>query len=215
MINQSVKNDWTLSSMPPEKNGDVGAFFAKCVKDGDEEKIRLGLEDRWKYNHKMFRGNHWDTAGISKDPKKLTMNLLFANIQRTIANLTAKKPTVEAIESSSETEENSKDRVLTAWLRKWWGDTKQGLSMDDTATQMELYGTTIDKYFFNGKQPDVAVVDPFAFGKAPGVYDTIQDCPYLYHKAVMRIDEIEASYGLEAGTINADDVYSIMGEDRQ
>ncbi|MCK5849605.1 MAG: hypothetical protein KAH23_01725 [Kiritimatiellae bacterium] len=214
MINQSVKNDWTLSSIPEEGNPDVGAFFAKCVKDGDDEKVRLGLEDRWKYNHKMFRGNHWDSTGI-KDPKKLTMNLLFANIQRTIANLTAKQPVVEAIEESSEKSEHSKDRVLTAWLRKWWSDTEQGLSMDDTATQMELYGTTIDKYFFNGKTSDTAVIDPFAFGKAPGVYDTIQECPYVYHKAVMRVDEIESKYGLERGTISSDDVYSIMGEDRQ
>lgn len=216
MINQTY-NKWNLSTLPPKDDKDVGPFFAKLVKDGDNEKIRLGLEDRWKYNHRMFRGDHWGNGGglSRKNLKKFSLNLIFANIQRTVANLTAKQPTVEAVETGGPEDGVSYDKILTAWLHKWWSDSLQEDTIVDLAYNMELYGAGIDKYIYRKNTAGSIVVDQFAFGKAPGVYDSIQDCPYVYHKVVMRLDEIEELYGLEEGTVKADDVYSIMGEDRE
>ena len=209
---------WSLSDLPPAEDKDVGPVFAKLVKEGDDEKIRLGLEDRWRYNHRMFRGDHWGTNNhaTKKSLKKFSLNLLFANIQRTVANLTAKQPVVEAVETGGGSAgEPEYDKILTSWLHKWWMDTSQEDSIVDLTGEMELYGCGIDKYLLRGDHPDTAVVDPFAFGKAPGVYDDIQDCPYVYHRVVQRVDEIEKKYGLESGTVQADDVYTIMAEDRE
>jgi len=142
---------YSLSDLPKKENkGEVGMFIHKLVMLGDREKIRLGLEDRWKYNHRMFRGNHWGESSRAHSSKNLTLNLLFANIQRTAANLTAKEPVVEAIESGNDAGvDDDAGRILTAWLRKWWDDTKQPDSMVDSAQQMEVYGPTIEKAFFN------------------------------------------------------------------
>lgn len=210
-----MEEKWTLSNLPPEGHKDLGEFIHEKVEDGEDEKVRLGLKDRWRYNHRMFRGDHWDeTNAPKKNVRRLTMNLLFANIQRTIANLTARQPVVEAIEVGDSTQGPASDKILTAWLYKWWADTNQADSMLDTGHQMEIYGSTIEKYIFNGKYPDVAVLDPFSFGKAPGVFDDIHDAPYLYHKATMRLDEVEAHYGLEEGTVSAEETYVTLGEDR-
>lgn len=209
-------SDWNLSNLPPAGHDDVGAYFYQKVKEGDDEKIRLGLEERWRYNHQMFRGDHWGDKGIPKTSlKRLTMNLMFANIQRTVANLVAKQPNVEAIEVGDETNGPRSDKVLTAWLDKWWKDTNQADSMLDTTHEMETYGCTIEKHIMDDNLPDVAVIDPFAFGKAPGVFDDLNDCPYMYHKTVMRCSEIEEFYGLEEGTVTPDETYTEMGEDRE
>lgn len=211
-----TKGDWSISDMPPPDNEDVGVFFHNLYMLGESDKERLGLLDRWRYNHKMFRGDHWDDVGVKAKSTKLSMNLIFANLQRTVANLTAKQPVVEATEVGNEMgQDDSTDKDLTAWLKKWWSDTGQGDSLIDSANQMELYGPTIEKAVLRERMPDTVVVDPFAFGKAPGVYDDIQDCPYVYHLAVMRTDEIEQAYGLEKGDVEPDDVYTIMGEDRE
>lgn len=208
--------DWSLSNLPPEGNKDVGKFFNEKVDEGDSDKVRLGLEERWHYNHMMFRGDHWNSGGHLKfNEKHLTMNLLFANIQRTIANLTAKQPTVEAIEVGEPGLSDKSDKVLTAWLYKWWNETNQGDSIVDSAHQMELYGPTIEKYFLGSSHSDTAVIDPFAFGKCPGVFDDIQDAPYVYHKAVMRTEEIEHMYDLEKGSVSSDETYTEMGEGRE
>ena len=206
---------WSLTNLPPKGEKEVGKFFHFKVMEGDAEKTRLGLEDRWRYNHRMFRGDHWgEGMAAKKNLSHLTMNMLFANIQRTIANLTAKQPVVEAIEVGDEYNTGKTDKVLTAWLHKWWVDTNQGDSMVDTAHQMEIYGPTIEKYIYNGIA-DTVVIDPFAFGKAPGVFDDIQDAPYIYHKVLMRTDEVEEFYGLEPGEVKADEVYTELGEDRE
>lgn len=208
-------NNWTLSNLPPKGHADVGEYFAQKVREGEDEKHRLGLYDRWLFNHRMFRGDHWDERGAPRTSlKKITMNLLFANIQRTVANLTAKQPLVEAIEIGGDAG-HSTDKVLTAWLKKWWNDTNQSDTLLDSAHEMEIYGPTIEKAIYNGRYPDITVIDPFAFGKAPGVFDDIQDAPYLYHKAIMRCDEVERLYGLEEGSVNADEIYTEMGEVRE
>lgn len=211
---------WTLSNLPPEGHKDLGEFIHLKVEGGEDEKVRLGLKDRWRYNHRMFRGDHWGETNApktqySKQTRHLTMNLLFANIQRTIANLTAKQPVVEAIETGNETEGPTTDKILTSWLYKWWTDTDQSDSMLDSGHQMEIYGATIEKYILDDKYPDVAILDPFSFGKAPGVFDDIQNAPFLYHRATMRIDEIESFYGLKPGTVQTEETYVTLGEDRE
>jgi hypothetical protein len=223
---QRTKEEWSLSKLPPVGHEDVGAFFHNLFLIGEADKERLGLPDRWRFNHRMFRGDHFDegsraTPGLSRKSasKRLVLNMTFANLQRTVANLTAKEPTVEAFEvgkdvGTSQAEGELSDKDLTAWLKKWWSDTDQDDSLVDSAQGMEIYGPTIEKAISGGK-PDVAVIDPFAFGKAPGVYASIQDSPYLYHIGVMTCDAIEAAYGLEPGTVEPDDVYSTLAEDRE
>lgn len=217
---RATKEEWSVSDMPPPGHDDVGPFFYNLYQLGEADKERLNLPDRWRYNHRMFRGDHWGSkngaAGPQAKSTKLSMNLIFANLQRTVANLTAKQPVVEAIEVGNERgEDDSADKDLTAWLKKWWSDTDQGDALVDSANQMELYGPTIEKSILRDGRPTTVVIDPFAFGKAPGVYDDIQDSPFVYHLGVLRVDEIEKAYDLEKGTIEADDVYTIMGEDRE
>lgn len=215
---KTTKGDWTISNPPPTGDDDVGPFFYNLYLLGEADKDRLGLPERWRYNHRMFRGDHWNTNNIGGrvSGNKIAMNLIFANIQRTVANLTAKQPVVEAVEVGNERgDSNESDQDLTAWLKKWWSDTDQGDLLVDSANQMELYGPTIEKAVMQEGRPGTVVIDPFAFGKAPGVFDDVQDCPFLYHIDVMRCDEIEQSYGLEPGTVEADDVYSTVGEDRE
>ncbi len=217
---QQPREDWSLSDMPPEGHDDVGAFFYNAVQLGEADKANLELPDRWRFNHRMFRGDHWGVSGAKgrqrAKAQRLVLNMTFANIQRTVANLTAKQPVVEAVEVGNQRgEEDNADKDLTAWLKKWWQETEQGDSLVDAANQMEIYGPAIEKYVYSGGKPDTVVIDPFAFGIAPGIWEDLQNAPFVYHFSVMRTDAIEAKYGLEKGEVEADDVYSILGEDRQ
>lgn len=209
---------WTLTNPPPEGHPDVAAFAYNLFLAGEAEKARLKLPDRWFQNHKLFRGQHWQDNNKGKGtPTRISLGLIFGNIQRTVANLTAKKPVVEAVEIGAERGRGGDvDRDLTSWLKAWWGETEQGQSLVDSAQNMETYGVTVEKAILNAKEePDTAVIDPYQFGKAPGVFADIQDCPYVYHMAAFRTDALEEQYGLKEGEVEADDTYSILGEDRE
>ena len=203
-----------LSHLPKEKDKGAGLFFAELVTKGDEDKELRGLTDRWYYNHQMYRGIHWGVGNIKTKIRKMVMNLTFANIQRTVANLTAKEPTVRASVSRGEAASDV-ERVMSAWCHKWWNDTDQTDTLVDSATEMEIYGTTIEKAFLCNGVCDIAVVDPFAFGIAPGVYDTIQNAPYVYHKASLRKDQVEKQYGVSLENNAGSDPYDKLGEKRQ
>lgn len=210
-------DDWTLSNIPPQGHGDVGPFGYDLWRLGESDKVRLNLPDRWMGNHRLWRGEHWPRQSFGKQKRdRVMLNLVFANIQRTVANLTAKQPVVEAVEVDAEPNADDMAAVLSERLRSWWSTTEQPQTLVNSAQAMEIYGVTIEKMVWSPRlqRAETVVVDPFAFGIAPGYYDDINDAPYLYHSYPMRCDEIEAMYDLKKGSVEADDVYSVLGEER-
>ncbi len=208
------KKPFSLNNLPPAGHKDVGMFFYKLFQDGYKEKQRLGLDERFIENHRVFRCAKDPLDNIpGKSKYKFPINLFFANVTRTVANITARSPVAEVVIVDGK--EDDSDVTLTSKLKTWWNETEQNVSLARSIQNMEVYGITIEKavYNRNKKHHDTVVIDPFAFVPAPGYYEELNDAPYLCHLSDDTVDNIESFYGVDG--VESDDVYSILGEQRE
>lgn len=213
-----INTDWTPTNPPPEGHPDVGQWAYGLFSMANEEKERLGLPDRWYENYRLFRGDHWAKARrpwtLSQDRDKLSINLFFANVMRTVANLTGRNPTVE-IHALDEAGMGEIETLMNTEIERWWNVTEQAGVLSGSAQVMEVYGTTIEKHVLDADTLDsgTVLVDPFAWFPAPGIYVDIQDMPYMAHAYPMPCDAAERTFGV-LGVV-PDDTYSLLGEDRE
>ncbi len=201
-------------NLPPEGDLDVGMFAYFLFYEAWQEKERLELPARWKHNHRLYRGDHWKDTIRSQDNRfHTTVNLYFANVNRTVANVTARKPVAEVISVDGVKDEI--DKIFSEKLYKWYQETEQQDLLGTSALNMENYGITIEKgiYNYSKRRPEVIVVDPYAFFPAPGNYDDLDDCPYIVHAYPVPVETIERLFNVVG--VEAEDVVSIMGEDRE
>lgn len=205
--------DYNLESPPPADHPDLGTWIWQLFEASYAWKEHLGLMDRWVSNYRLFRGNHWgDKKRRSKN--KLSINLYFANVQRTVANITAKNPVAEVVDMDGH--EDNADQVLSAKLRKWWHETEQQATLATTCQNNEVYGLTVEKHGWSSakKHPFVAITDVYAFFPAPNCPQDLQDAPYLIHAYPMDVNKIESTF--DAQDVSAEDVRTILGsEDRE
>lgn len=206
-------NEYTLSNPPPKDHPDLGKWVWGLFEASFSEKERLGLMDRWKSNYRLFRGNHWgEQARGNKD--KITVNLYFANVQRTVANITAKNPVAEVIDLDGN--EDAADQVLTLKMKKWWNETEQQAQLCKSSLNNENYGVTVEKAVWDSSKKRFipVVMDPYSYFPAPGYYDDNQDMPYEIHAFAVPVYQIEKTFGVK--DITEDDVRTILGtEDRE
>ena len=136
-------SDYSLEHPPPADHPELGKWVWELFESAYSEKERLGLMDRWVSNYKLFRGNHWgEKKRNSAD--HISVNLYFANIQRTVANITAKNPVVEVVDLDGI--EDEADQVLSAKMRKYWHESEQQAILSKTCLNNEIYGITVEKH---------------------------------------------------------------------
>lgn len=206
-------SEYTLSNPPPKDHKDLAKWVWGLFEDSFSEKERLGLMERWKSNYRLYRGNHWgEKARTNKD--KVTINLYFANVQRTVANITAKNPVAEVIDLDGN--QDQADQVLTMKMKKWWNETEQQAQLCKSSLNNENYGITVEKAVWDStkKQFSAVIMDPYSYFPAPGYYDDPQDMPYEIHAFAVPVYEIQETFGVD--DITTDDVRTILGrEDRE
>ena len=209
---------YNIANLPPDTEIDsVGKFGQLLFEDSQREKERQGLPHKWLHSYSMYRGDHWQKARNlrKKSKSKVTVNLFFTNVTRTVSNVTARRPMAEVVDLESG--DDNAGSILTARSRKWWKDTKQQGKLKETALKMEKYGITVEHPVWIGKKSDcdIIVMDCFACFPAPGNWKNFdEDCPYFCKAFAATCDMLEKQYGLEPGTIKPDEVYSTMGESR-
>jgi len=206
---------YSLYDPPPEKHPDIGTWVWRYFEASWNEKEKLGLRSRWQDTYRLFRGNHW---GILKQRKKnaLSINLFFANVNRTVANITAQNPMVQVVDLDGS--QDHSDQVLSASLKKWWHETKQQSKLSRTSLQNEIQGITTEKFYWNKgrKIPDSLLVDGYSFFPADGYYEDAQEMPYCCHAISMDIESVEKIYGIEKDLIHSEDVENLLGiEERE
>ncbi len=200
-----------MTNPPPEGDPDVASFVWELFETARDERERLGMPDRWRLNYDLYRGKHFSQK---RNNQMVELNLFFANVERTRANITARNPVFEVVDMDGQ--EDEADRALTSYGKKWWKDTKQKKKLSSTALNMEIYGATIEKPYWNArlKKGDVAVLDPYSFFPAPGYFEDIsRDAPYVCHAYPDQTEAIEQMYGVKG--VKPSDVYSLLGEDRE
>jgi hypothetical protein len=223
---------WSLSSLPPEGHRDVGRWFwDNCYAVSEAEKERLFLKDRWRENHRIWRGGA--TVRNLRSKQAVTANLIFANVQRTVANLTAKNPSAEVVsldggylvnpdgspvvDSRGNPIPDDADKKMTVRLKSWWNDTEQIQALVDSALNMEIYGITIEKCYYDTEtgESGTSIVDPYAWVVAPGNWSSPNDAPYVGEAWAMRPDAVAAKWGVDPDDVTVSEVYSILGEERE
>ena len=205
-------NEYTLSNPPPKGHKDLAKWVWGLFEASYAEKERLGLMERWRSNYRLFRGNHWGGKARNKD--KVTVNLYFANVQRTVANITAENPIAEVVDLDGN--EDDVDKVLSLKMKKWWNETEQQGKLASSTLNNENYGITIEKAVWdNANQRFIPVImDAYSYFPAPGYFADNHDMPYEIHAYAVPIHEIERTFNVK--DIVADDVKSVLGrEDRE
>ncbi|MCP4493247.1 MAG: hypothetical protein GY820_38985 [Gammaproteobacteria bacterium] len=205
--------DFDITKPPKAGSDEVGPWFwqlfglCKDWRDGE-----LGMPERWRASHSMYRGDHW---GTREKKNSLSVNLPFANINRTVANVTARKPVAEVVDLDGKGGNLAK--AMTAKIKKWWLDTKQSQKLRTTTNNSEIYGITWEKSTWNASSnsPNVVVCDPFSQFPYPGVWENFAtDCPAHCHATALEPGVIQQFYGTTED-IETSDTYSLLGGERE
>jgi len=215
-----IDSQWNLYNIPPIGHPDVAEFVAQLWNISKDERDRLGKPHDFLYNYALYRGHGnrqmVGRKGYSPQQQKTQtiVNLYFANIERTVSNITARVPTGEVVDLDGS--QDDAENVLTIQLKKWWKDTNQQIKTRLTARVMEIYGITVEKPVRNPatNQPDIMITDPFAFFPAPENWENIaEEAPYICYVYSDYVDEIQKMYSVT--DIAEEDVYDLLGQCRE
>ncbi|MFZ2809472.1 MAG: hypothetical protein WAZ60_24065 [Desulfosalsimonadaceae bacterium] len=216
-----IKKDWTLSNIPPKDDPDVADFAQDLFEIALAEKERLGKPADFLSNYALYRGRkhrqHTGRKGFTPQTKGLTpINLYFANVERTVSNITARNPTGEVVDMDGL--HDGSENILSMELKKWWKDTGQQDLTKASAKNMEIYGCTPEKPSWDkgARKPAIAVMDVFQFLPAPGNWspDEISTkCPYICFAYLEFVSEMEDFFSVK--DISPDEAYDLMGTVRE
>jgi len=208
---------WSSTNPPPIGHPDVGKFMFSLFEDSKNEKVRLNKPDVWMKNYEYFKGHHF--AKTKKGKETTTVNLFFANVIRTVANIVNRNPVAEVQDMSSGVSKKAGNvdiaAVYTKMMEKWWKESQQHKKLRASDINAEVYGITIEKPFWNSliNSPDTAILDPFAYFPAAGYWPDIStDCPYVCHAVPQPVSGMNKKYGRT--DITSDDYYYDLGMDR-
>jgi hypothetical protein len=214
-----INDKWNLQNIPPKNHADVGEFAYNLFDIARQEKERLNKPQDFLANYALYRSREnkqqSGRKGYNGGNKQQTLvNLYFANIERTVSNITARNPTGEVVDLDGSND--GSENVLSMQLKKWWKETDQQPKTKTSARMMELYGLTSEKPYWDKlkDRPDIMVTDPFALFPCPGNWDDMsEDAPYVCYAYVDFISKIEADFGVK--DIAPDDAYELMGAERE
>lgn len=214
-----IKPEWSLTNVPPIGDPDVAEFAWQLFEIARLEKERLGKPRDFMANYALYRGHSGlqvtGRKGYSPNQKSITpVNLYFANIERTVSNITARVPTGEVVDLDGLHDEV--ERILSLQLKKWWKDTSQQTKTRSTARMMEIYGITVEKPVRNPvtNQPDILITDPYSFFPAPGNWDNIsEEAPYICYTYTDYVSKIESDFKVTG--IQVEDTYDLLGQRRE
>jgi hypothetical protein len=215
MINQR----WNLGNIPRVGDPDVAEFAYELFDIARKEKERLGKPADFMANYALYRGAVSKAVagrkGYSPQEKGRTpVNLYFANIERTVANITARIPVGEVVDMDGT--KDDAETIFSNQLKRWWKDSSQQLKTRSSAREMEIYGITIEKPVRDPStnQPDILITDPFSFFPAPGNWVNIaEEAPYICFAYLNYVSGIESDF--KVTDIAVEDTTILLGTARE
>jgi hypothetical protein len=221
--NAMLRDDWSLSKIPPKGDSDVAEFANKLYVAAKAEKERLGKSQDFLNNHSLYKGQQpkIQTSRKGYNGQKLSLNtpinLYFANVERTVSNITARNPVGEVVDLDGQSEIEQEtgitvENILSMKLKTWWKETNQQQKTRQSGRQMEIYGITPERPFWDRDKdrPDIMPTDPFCVFPAPGNWDNLaEEPPYVCFAYVGFVSLIEDFYGVK--DIAKEDAYDLLG----
>jgi len=208
----NIDKKWNLQKLPPKGHADVAKFANDLFEIADTEKKRLNKNEDFLTNYSLYRGKK--PVGIGIKAFDTPVNLYFSNIERTVANITARQPQGEVVDLDGF--EDNAEKLLSAKLQKWWKQTNQQTKTKATARTMEVYGVTIEHPLWDKLQarPEIMLTDPFGFFPAPGNWENIaEEAPYVCFAYLDFVDKTEKEFNVK--DIESDSAYELLGAVRE
>lgn len=197
-VEHSHDHRWSLARMPPPGDPAVASYVGKLYEDARDEVHRLGMHERWMANYVLSRAK---TTVVSRFKdilmggynSALSLGIIGANIERTVANITARNPVASVVATSGD--QDASDTV-TAMVDQWNNEECQRETLAVSVKIMETYGTAIEKAVLDSETGKMVPcpLDVTAFLPAPGKYHDIQKMPYCCHHYAQDISQIEARF---------------------
>jgi hypothetical protein len=222
-----LKNDWNLSNIPPQNDPDVAEFANSLYEAAKAERERLGKPKDFLNNFSMYKGQQPQAQtsrkgfGGNKSRINTPINLYFANVERTVSNITARNPVGEVVDLDGQSEIEQEtgittENILSIKLKTWWKDANQQQKTRQSARQMEIYGITPERPFWDKDKdrPDIMPTDPFCLFPAPGNWENLaEEPPYVAFAYVGFVSLIEGFYGVK--DIAKEEAYDLLGLERE
>jgi len=209
----NLDDKWSLEDIPPKGHKDVPDFAFSLFEIARIEKERLNKPQDFLSNYSLYRGKQ-STGNTTVSKAYTPVNLYFSNIERTVANITARAPVGEVVDLDGN--QDGAEDMFTAKLKKWWKDTGQQAKTRASARAMEIYGITPEKPFWDKKrsEPNIQLTDPFAFFPAPGLWDDMGiEPPFVCFAYLDFVDSVEAQFGVT--DVAQEDAYELLGVERE
>lgn len=207
-----IDEKWSLENLPPKNNSEVAEFCHNLFEIAKKEKERLKKNEDFLSNYSLYRGK--SQTGNLKTKTSSPVNLYFSNVERTVANITARQPTGEVVDMDGS--QDDAENILSVVLKKWWKNTDQQQKTRASARGMEIYGITPEKPFWDKlqHQPNIIVTDPFSFFPAPGNWENIsEEAPYICFAYLDYVSKVEKEFGVTG--VAQDDAYQLLGAVRE
>lgn len=208
-----IDQKWSLTEIPPKGHKDVADFAYSLFEIARIEKERLNKPRDFLSNYALYRGKR-SLGNVIVDKAYTPVNLYFANIERTVSNITARQPVGEVVDLDG-INDGAED-VFTMKLKKWWKESGQQMKTRASARTMEIYGIVPEKPYWDKsrKEPNIAVTDPFAFFPAPGMYDDMStELPFCSFAYIDFVASAEREFGVKG--IAEDNAYELLGVERE
>lgn len=189
------REKFNMAAFPPKDDPEVGKFFGGLYEKAFDERDRLGMPTRWMANYLLSRSKSMDSTKLRKMltggySASLSLGLIGANIERTVANITAQSP-VASVRSTSG--QGHLAAQMSAMCDQWNNAEEQSQSLGLTVKIQETYGTGLEKAVLSKVTRKMSPIplDVTAFLPAPGRYHDIQKMPYCCHQYLEDIDVLE------------------------
>jgi len=195
----SLLKKFNPGNLPPAGSEWCGKYFNKLWEDARKEKIgRLLMHQRFIELHAAYRGKKQ-----RKKYPRVGANFLFKMIESYSATLTEKVPISDI--SADDADDPRIVKAMAHECEEWWKasnsvnfkDNKQTL-LHASVQNMGIYGTTIEKGFWDIKKDDVGVdlKDAFNIFPAPGYVMCDTDLPYMCDVDFLEEWEIRNKFGV-------------------
>lgn len=199
------RKEYNLANMPQKDSDEVPRFFGLLYENCLDERARLGMLNRWMSNYVLTRAKRQMNKQL-KDmlfggfSASLSLGLIGANIERTVANITARNP-VASVQST--TGDESISAAISAMCDYWNAEEEQQDTLETAVKIMETYGTVIEKAVLDSDTQKMRCVplDITSFLPSPGKFHNIQRMPYCCHHYIEDIDVAERRFGVESRTL--------------
>jgi hypothetical protein len=214
------------SYVPPEGDEKVGQTIFSYLQASIEDKINLGLHQKWTRDYELRMNKHWRNRNV-KNVKLIEANLIYTHIQRTTNTITDNNPTFNVAVPGGEQPGQEKELYFT--LQKaaehWWIDQEQQDMFETSVLNGETYNICIEKVIFNVDlehgigEVETVSVDPFNFGWYPVKLRSLRDLqkhPVLLHWEAVPITDLKIQYPQYASQIKPiNDIIKDLGDDRR